>query len=111
MDLLPCPVGSQANPTCGPKLLVSDVGLRKIKPTAGSFAIAFSACFPSSRGTPDHSYRNPRLTVSRGSTFQSSWTNQQTAGLLFAELAVPAPRSAPFAPSGTKSLMSELSEA
>src|SRR5215470_9136141 len=104
MDHLPWPVGSQANPTCGPKSLVSDFGLRKIRPTAGSFAIAFRACFPSSRGTPDHSYRSPRFTVSRGVTFQSSCTNQYTAGLLFAELAVPAPRRAPFPPSGTKSL-------
>src|SRR5258708_26509739 len=111
MDHLPWPVGSQANPTCGPKLFVSEFGLRKINPTAGSFAIAFSACFPSSRGTPDHSYRNPRFNVSRDVAFQSSCTNQQTAGLLLAELAVPAPRSAPFPPSGTRSLTTELSEA
>ncbi len=76
MDHLPWPVGSQANPTCGPKLFVSEFGLRKINPTAGSFAIAFSACFPSSRGTPDHSYRNPRFNVSRDVAFQSSCTNQ-----------------------------------
>src|ERR1700730_1747857 len=51
----PRPVGSQANPKCGPKLLVSDLGLRKNNPAAGSSAMALRACLASSRGTPDHS--------------------------------------------------------
>src|SRR5580704_12914359 len=51
----PRPVGSQANPRCGPKLLVSDFGLRKNKPAAGSSEMALRACLASSRGTPDHS--------------------------------------------------------
>src|SRR5579859_7938878 len=55
MDHLPLPVGSHANPRCGPKLFLSDLGLRKIIPRAGSSAMAFSACFPSSLGTPLYS--------------------------------------------------------
>jgi len=86
-----------------------DVGLRKIKPTAGSFAIAFSACFPSSRGTPTIHTAIKIDGKPRQYLPIIIETTSKTAGLCRRACCSRAAKRSIRAV-GTKSLMSELSE-